>query len=140
MKQVFADTFYWLALLNSRDEWHNTALKMVDTLEDVQIVTIDEVLVEVLNALSAYGTRMRQRTVETVKEFANEPNVLHIPQSRSTFANGLALYEQRLDKEYSLTDCISMQTMRQMGIVEVLTEDKHFTQEGFIILFRKELL
>lgn len=140
MKQVFADTFYLLALLNSRDEWHNTALEMVKTFENTQIVTTDEVLVEVLNALSAYGMRMRQRTVEMVKEFANDPGILHLPQSRSTFLAGLVLYEQRLDKEYSLTDCISMQTMRQMRIAEVLTEDKHFTQEGFTILFKKEFL
>jgi len=46
----------------------------------------------------------------------------------------LALYEARLDKEYSLTDCISMAAMRQEGIIEILTRDGHFTQEGFIIL------
>jgi len=45
------------------------------------------------------------------------------------------LYEQRPDKEYSLTDCISMQVMKAMGITEVLTHDRHFVQEGFIILF-----
>jgi predicted nucleic acid-binding protein len=43
---------------------------------------------------------------------------------------------QRSDKGYSLTDCISMIIMRQMGIAEVLTHDKHFTQEGFSILFQ----
>jgi predicted nucleic acid-binding protein len=48
---------------------------------------------------------------------------------------GLKLYQQRLDKGYSLTDCISMNTMRKSGITEVLTHDLHFTQEGFIIVF-----
>jgi predicted nucleic acid-binding protein len=37
---------------------------------------------------------------------------------------------------YSLTDCISMDTMRQLGIAEVLTNDRHFEQEGFRALFR----
>ena len=36
--------------------------------------------------------------------------------------------------EYSLTDCISMETMRAEGIREILTHDNHFTQEGFTIL------
>jgi predicted nucleic acid-binding protein len=57
-----------------------------------------------------------------------------IEQSRRSFLLGLDLYEARPDKQYSLTDCISMATMRQEGITEVLTHDAHFTQEGFHIL------
>lgn len=49
---------------------------------------------------------------------------------------GLDLYGARPDKGYSLTDCISMQTMRDRGIVEVLTHDHHFEQEGFVLLLR----
>ena len=50
------------------------------------------------------------------------------------FESGLALYKSRLDKGYSLTDCVSMVVMRQERIQEVLTHDKHFAQEGFTIL------
>ena len=49
---------------------------------------------------------------------------------------GLALYAARPDKGYSLTDCISMATMRKKGLTEVLTNDRHFEQEGFRALFR----
>ena len=49
---------------------------------------------------------------------------------------GLELYRARPDKHYSLTDCISMQTMRKEGITEALTNDPHFEQEGFLALFR----
>jgi predicted nucleic acid-binding protein len=38
------------------------------------------------------------------------------------------------DKGYSLTDCISMNVMRDRGINDVLTQDKQFAQEGFNIL------
>ena len=41
------------------------------------------------------------------------------------------LYEQRPDKTYSLTDCISMIICRDRGITDVLTSDKDFEQEGF---------
>ena len=53
------------------------------------------------------------------------------PQSRESFLAGLRLYEQRNDKGYSLVDCISMTTMRRHAILEVLTNDRHFMQEGF---------
>jgi predicted nucleic acid-binding protein len=46
------------------------------------------------------------------------------------------LYPARLDKGYSLTDCISMNVMRRDGLSEVLTNDEHFTQEGFRCLLR----
>jgi predicted nucleic acid-binding protein len=39
-----------------------------------------------------------------------------------------------LDKAYSLTDCISMNAMRERGLTDILTNDHHFTQEGFHIL------
>jgi predicted nucleic acid-binding protein len=45
-----------------------------------------------------------------------------------------SLYKARPDKGYSLTDCVSMQVMRQEGIAEILTHDNYFTQEGFSIL------
>jgi predicted nucleic acid-binding protein len=46
-------------------------------------------------------------------------------------------YERRPDKSYSLTDCISMVVMEEEGINEVLSNDHHFEQEGFTILFKR---
>jgi predicted nucleic acid-binding protein len=66
----------------------------------------------------------------------NDPQWTVFPQSRISLLDALTFYESRPDKEYSLTDCISMQTMRREGITEVLTNDHHFTQEGFHILFQ----
>jgi predicted nucleic acid-binding protein len=57
-----------------------------------------------------------------------------LPQSRQTFHAGLARDAARPDKRYSLTDCISMEAMRQEGISEILTHDNHFAQEGLTIL------
>jgi len=35
-----------------------------------------------------------------------------------------------------MPDCISMETMRREGWTEVLTNDRHFEQEGFDPVFR----
>ena len=42
-----------------------------------------------------------------------------------------------MSKGYSLTDCISMNVMRRDGLIEVMTNDEHFTQEGFCCLLRE---
>jgi uncharacterized protein len=60
-----------------------------------------------------------------------------VSQTTDSFSAGLNLYRARLDKGYSLTDCISMETMRHEGITDVLTNDAHFEQEGFRALFRQ---
>ena len=60
-----------------------------------------------------------------------------IPQSRKSFRASLDLYRARPDKRYSLVDCISMQTTHEEGLAEVLTNDRHFEQEGFRALFRE---
>ncbi len=62
------------------------------------------------------------------------PNVKVIPQTRASFLQGLARYEQRNDKRYSLQDCIAMHAMETESISKILTADRHFEQEGFAIL------
>ena len=74
-----------------------------------------------------------------VRAILSNPNVKVVPQSRDSFLRGLELYEQRGDKEYSLTDCISMNAMRSEAITDALTNDRHFEQEGFTILMKKQL-
>lgn len=64
-------------------------------------------------------------------------DVTVMPQTHQTFMMGLGFYESRADKAYSIVDCISMNTMRQTAITEVLTNDHHFTQEGFTILIKR---
>ncbi len=134
MKQIFADTFYWVALINKKDNWHQRVIEVTSTLKNVEIVTTDEVLIEVLNFLSA-TVPLRRRTVQFVDDIMQNPHIKVIPQNRESFLEGFNLYRRRLDKEYSLTDCISMTVMQRLNINEVLTHDNHFKQEGFIILF-----
>jgi predicted nucleic acid-binding protein len=63
------------------------------------------------------------------------PGLAVIPQTRAGFLQALALYAARPDKQYSLTDCRSMQVMRHEGLTDVLTNDRHFAQEGLHIVF-----
>jgi predicted nucleic acid-binding protein len=131
MRRIFADALYWVALAHRKDQWHARAVQVSRQLGAVTLITTDEVLAEFLNHFSAYGEPMRIQAAGTVRSFLSDPGMIVIPQSRQTFLAGLALYEARRDKEYGLTDCVSMVTMRQEGITEVLTHDDHFVQEGF---------
>jgi predicted nucleic acid-binding protein len=136
MREAFADTVYWLALLNPRDEWHGKAQRAHASFDRPRLITTDEVLVEVLGFLGAHGPRMRQAGAQLVKHILHDPGVIVVPQSRESFLAGLGIYERRLDKEYSLTDCISMAVMLRRRLLNVFTNDHHFEQEGFTILLK----
>lgn len=136
MKFVFADTFYWIALSNPRDDAHRQVLEFSRQRDIGLIVTTDEVLTEYL-AYCASDSRLRLEAAAIVDDLFNSPQVRVIPQTRASFLAGLELYRARPDKEYSLTDCISMYAMRRKGLTDALTNDRHFQQEGFHALFRK---
>jgi predicted nucleic acid-binding protein len=99
------------------------------------LVTTDEVLTEVLNHFSHLGPIWRAKVAALVHDVRTNSDVDVLPQTRADFDVALALYEARPDKEYSLTDCRSMVALTALGVSEVLTNDHHFTQEGFTILF-----
>jgi len=105
-----------------------------EALGDIGLVTTDEVLTELLDGLAQRGSHLREAASRAVRTILNGRRVTVHPQSRESFLAGLRLYEQRDDKGYSLVDCISMTTMRRQGISEVLTNGRHFMQEGFQIL------
>jgi predicted nucleic acid-binding protein len=134
MRRVFADAQYWVALLNDRDQGHAAARAATQALQGVTVVTTEEVLTEVLAFFCGRGPHLRRLASDTVRGLYVHAATVVLPQSRQTFLAGLALYEARPDKGYSLTDCISMQAMQQEGIAEVLTDDDHFPQEGFVKL------
>jgi predicted nucleic acid-binding protein len=134
--EVFADTFYWIALLNPADKWHQEAIAFSQTNPEVSLVTTDAVLIEVLNYFSDTGDRMRQAATALCEQAMAHVNTFVLPQTRETFNAGFDLYKARPDKGYSLTDCISMIEMGERRIRDVLTHDRHFNQEGFNLLFR----
>ena len=135
MSLLFADTYYWIALTNPRDSAHRQVMEFTARLGPLSVITTDEVFTEFL-AYCASDRQLRREGGLAVRELLNDPDIRIIPQTRTSFLAGLSLYTARPDKGYSLTDCISMQIMRQERLTDVLTNDRHFEQEGFRALFR----
>ena len=137
MMTVFADTQYWIAIVRPNDQWKEAAERARSSLGTVRLLTTDEVLTEFLTALSHGGKQPRRQAVKIVRAILDNPNVKVLPQTRDSFLNGVAFYERRPDKDYSLTDCISMNAMRAESVTKILTNDRHFEQEQFEVLMSK---
>jgi predicted nucleic acid-binding protein len=136
MNALFADTFYWIALADFTDSAHRLAVTLTTERIGSLFIATDEVLTEYLNFFSSAPAATRRQASAVVKDLLTSSVVRVIPQSRESSVAGLKLYAERLDKGYSLTDCISMQAMRREALTDVLTNDRHFEQEGFRALFR----
>ncbi len=132
---VFADTFYWIALSNPEDGAHAHASLFDQSPDRPPIVTTEEVLTEFLTFFGGKGPFLRVKAVAVARKILDDPTIRVLPQTHATFQAGFDLYAGRPDKAYSLTDCISMATMRRASIDSVLTDDHHFEQEGFRPLF-----
>ena len=135
MRTVFADANYWIGLFNPKDQLHSVAVSASRGLLKTRLVTSEMVLVEVLNGLGEY-LLLRSKVVAAIDAIAADPNTEVIPQTSILFRDALLLYRQH---QWGLTDCSSFVIIRQRGITEALTYDRHFEQAGVRALLREHL-
>ncbi|AKV70987.1 MULTISPECIES: type II toxin-antitoxin system VapC family toxin [Microcystis] len=126
MPTLFADTFYWVALVRAKDQWHRQVRAFSRLIQDYSLITTDLVLVEYLNFFAKFDQPMKQGVVNFYRQIQTSPNLQIISLDSYLIQSGVELYANRLDKGYSLTDCVSMIVMKQMGIYEILTMTRSF--------------
>ena len=135
MTARFADTFYFLALLNDGDAAHERAVQAAARLGS-RLVTTDWVVVEVADALAAPA--QRPAFLALWEQIRDHPAIEIIAADRLLPLRGLDLHARRPDKFWSLTDCISFVVRSERGIIEALTGDHHFEQAGFRALLTEK--
>lgn len=133
MRAVFADTFFFHALLDRGEAMHARAIVASRTPQR-RFITTEAVLMELGDALHLPGER-REFTaiVDMVRKHAAWELV---PASPALFQAGLEIFRHHADKAWQMTDCISIALMRKRHLREVLTGDAHFEQAGFTALLR----
>lgn len=128
----FVDAWFLIALIDRSDSSHHAATRLIRRLVGVQLVTHDAIFFEVLAFFSEEGSHARREAVSIIRRALYEMTV--IAADRALFLRALDHYAARPDKEYSLTDCLSMIVMEDRGIRHVLSNDHHFTQAGFLLV------
>ena len=132
MSEVFANTNFWVALTNPKDRWNSAARAAARELAPRRLVTTEDVLTEFLAFLAEQGPQFREVATLTLRSILLDVEV--VLQTHDALLAALAYYEERPDKGYTLTDCVSMTLMRARGITDVLTNDERFRQDGFRML------
>jgi predicted nucleic acid-binding protein len=135
MSEVFADTSYFVAMLGRDVDERQRALAAMSGRRD-RLVTTAWVLVELGNFLSR--AHHRADFLAVARGLSADPNAVVIPPDARLYDAGLRLFEDRTDKDWSFTDCISFAVMRERQIVEALSTDHHFEQAGFVALLKPQ--
>ncbi|MCZ2442842.1 MAG: PIN domain-containing protein [Flavobacteriales bacterium] len=131
MKRHFVDTSYLIALVSEHDPYHEKALEIQEELLGSAYLSTSLIQTEFLNFFCEAGRFWRGFAVSVSKEFEASPRTVVTQMTLPLFKEARGLYNKRLDKGYSLTDCFSMVVMKHHDINLALTTDKHFIQEGF---------
>jgi uncharacterized protein len=133
INKIFVDTLFVVALINQRDQYHQQASELADSLETHPVITTDAVLLEIGNALAR---NYKDEAVEIIEHFLTSNEVEIVRLTPELFAQAFTLYKTHQDKAWGLVDCISFVVMKQAGITQALTFDQHFVQAGFQALMR----
>ena len=133
MKELFADTFYFIALLSPTDRAHERA-RTITSSQQSKLVTTLWVLTELANSLAKRDTRTG--FLNTLAALESDPMVTINGHEQQLYEGGIELYRNRPDKDWSLIDCISFVVMEKRKMTDALTGDHHFEQAGFKALLR----
>ncbi len=134
MTPVFLDTSGLLARVNSRERCHALAKTMWRRLlgERRPLVTTSLVLIECGDGLS----RVNQRALAIAlrESLSQLPNLRIVQSTAELEQRAWTLFQDRSDKDWGMTDCVSMTVMWDESISEVFGLDRHFEQAGFQLL------
>lgn len=135
LRDVFADTAFWIALVVKQDEHHERAQQWSLRVTG-RITTTVPVLLESANALSRPA--WRAHAIDLIDHLQHRQDVQVVELSSSLWQRSWDLYRSRPDKAWSLTDCASFLVMQDGSLADAMTTDEHFEQAGFRAILREE--
>lgn len=131
MNRVFLDASYAIALATPRDGLHRNAHELSDRIlrDKPRLYTTEAVVLEIGNFFSRHAVRpMGARLIAGIYR---DPLIEILHTTTDDHRVAFQLFRDRSDKEWGLTDCLSFVVMRQNGLTDALTSDRHFQQAGF---------
>ena len=125
------DTSFLLALENRDDPFYEKAKSLAGDFErkDGILLLHWGILLEIGDGYAR--VERRKKGCGLLDRLQKETCFRLVPLTETLLQDAVALYGERIDKNWGLTDCISFVLMRQEGIVEALSADVHFRQAGF---------
>lgn len=127
-KAVFLDTSGFFSWLSANDERHDRAVKFFTSTNRV-LITTDWIIAETCNLFVARRAPQMVRTLFRALDESVGIQLIAIDSER--FREARSCFLKCEDHAFPLTDCSSFVVMRELGITDALTADRHFHVMGF---------
>ncbi len=135
---IYVDTSALIAFVRKRDAFHEKAIQVYqDRLSGgYHFMTTDAVVLEIGNAFSTVSKKPFALSIFQLIQ--QSPRWQCCPVDDSLLEKSQHLFSQRMDKDWSLTDCMGIVVANEHQIQDIFTADSHFEQAGFTILLPKD--
>jgi predicted nucleic acid-binding protein len=131
---MLLDTSGLLSCFDARDPRHAEATALIQSAR--RRVTHNYVLAEFV-ALCHARRLNRAAGLSFLADLVNNPHVEVRWVDEARHRAAFELLRSQSDKSYSLCDAVSFLLMRESGLTEALTTDRHFEQAGFVRLLKQ---
>lgn len=125
---LLLDTSGLLCYIHSGEPQHQKAVEFLNNAS--RSLTHSYVLAEFV-ALAQVRRFPRSAALTFMIDLLENPDIETVWINELLHREAVELLMARSDKTYSLCDAVSFVLMRQSGVSEALTTDRHFEQEGF---------
>lgn len=127
-KPILVDTHGFYVWSDAESARHDYARKLV-LRRDRRFVTTAWIVVETVNLFVA---RRQAHRVGPLLDFLDTTSAVQVlPASPEQFAEAKVLWRRFREHAFPLTDCTSFVVMRELGLKDALTADRHFRAMGF---------
>jgi predicted nucleic acid-binding protein len=132
MEKVFIDTGFWISMIDSKDENHEMAKKIIPKFSNYILITSDFIIFETITYLNCSLKRHDLAIHFLDKMNSKYFNIVKVDELIKK--ESLELLKSHTDKDFSFTDCTSFVIMNQLKIQFYLGYDSHFSQKSFLPL------
>ncbi|MFN0096111.1 MAG: type II toxin-antitoxin system VapC family toxin [Dehalococcoidia bacterium] len=136
-ESVFVDSAFLIGLTDARDSSRQIALELMDQLtrSRTNLTTSDAILIEYANYFSR-GGNYRLTVAGFIDRIRDHAGWEIVTVSIGLVMRAESRYRRYTDKDWSMTDCISMELMLDRKLKRIATTDHGFEQAGFEVLMR----
>ena len=131
---VFADTGAWYALADRSDQHHNEAVKIYPKLlSSYHPLKTTNLIIAETYILIRRGIGY-QAAISFLENIASSPRVVKIYSDSILEETAESILRQYQDQDFTYTDAVSFAVMKQYGITQAFSFDKHFATAGFKLI------
>jgi predicted nucleic acid-binding protein len=130
-REVFVDASAWIALSDAGDKYHHTARSALKQLVEGgrTFVTTSLVVAEAYIIIRRTGGHVQ--AMRLLGSLRGSPRLAKVYSDASLESMAEDILEKYVDQAFSLADAVSFVVMRERGVTQAFTFDRHFLTMGF---------